>query len=152
MRLRTVSQDESVFGSFWRASIRSSSKARSAFVNSTASVTAAILSQISLLAEGSDCPWVFPYKGRRFKSFKTAWTTACRNAGLTARIAHDFRRTAVRNLTRAGIVEGGDAAGHLTRSVFERYNIVSRGDLEHAKAVLDSKTGTTSGTKSLEVS
>jgi len=46
MRLRTVSQDEPAFGSFWRASIRSSSKARSSFVNSTASVTAAIPSQI----------------------------------------------------------------------------------------------------------
>jgi integrase len=105
-----------------------------------------------LLEEGSDCPWVFPYKGQRFKSFKTAWKTACRNAGLTARIAHDFRRTAVRNLTRAGIVEGVamQMTGHLTRSVFERYNIVSRRDLEHAKAILDSRSGTTSGTKTLE--
>ena len=105
-----------------------------------------------LLEEGSDCPWVFPYKGQRFKSFKTAWKTACRNAGLTARIAHDFRRTAVRNLTRAGIVEdvAMQMTGHLTRSVFERYNIVNRRDLEHAKAILDSRSGTTSGTKTLE--
>ena len=105
-----------------------------------------------LLEGGSDCQWVFPYNGRRFKSFKTAWRTACRNAGLKARIPHDFRRTAVRNLTRAGIVEGVamQMTGHLTRSVFERYNIVSRGDLEHAKAILDLKMGTVSGTPSLD--
>ena len=97
-------------------------------------------------------PLGFSLQGAGVQSFKTAWKTACRNAGLTARIAHDFRRTAVRNLTRAGIVEGVamKMTGHLTRSVFERYNIVSRRDLEHAKAILDSKAGTTSGTKTPE--
>jgi integrase len=98
---------------------------------------------------GVDCPWVFPYNGRRFKSFKRAWKTACRKAGISSRIPHDFRRTAVRNLTRAGIVErvAMEMTGHLTRSVFERYNIVSHGDVEHAKVTLDSKLGTFSGTK-----
>jgi len=105
-----------------------------------------------LLKNGADCPWVFPYNGGRFKSFKTAWRTACRNAGLDSRIPHDFRRTAVRNLVRAGIVEGVamQMTGHLTRSVFERYNIVNQRDLEHAKAILDSKAGTISGTKGLD--
>jgi integrase len=102
-----------------------------------------------LLGAGIDCPWVFPYNGRKFKSFKRAWKTACRNAGISSRIPHDFRRTAVRNLTRAGIVErvAMEMTGHLTRSVFERYNIVSHGDVEHAKITLDSKVGTISGTR-----
>ncbi len=97
-------------------------------------------------AQDRICPWVFHREGKRVKSIRKAWATACRKAGVPGRIPHDFRRTAVRNLVRAGVPErvAMQMTGHKTRSVFERYNIVSEGDLEEAARRLNEKMGTTS--------
>jgi integrase len=71
--------------------------------------------------------------------FNKAWSKARVTAGCLGRIPHDFRRTAVRNLVRAGIAErvAMQMTGHKTRAVFERYNIVSPGDLRDAARRLD---------------
>lgn len=94
------------------------------------------------------CPRVFHRSGRPIKSFRVAFRSACVEAGCPGRVLHDFRRTAVRNLVRAGIPErvAMQMTGHKTRSVFERYNIVSVGDLREAARRLDIATGTISGT------
>ena len=48
-------------------------------------------------------PFVFHRDGERIKDFRKVWGTATKAAGCPGRIPHDFRRTAVRNLERAGV-------------------------------------------------
>ncbi len=114
------------------------------------------------LAAGHLCPWVFfrlIAKGRGGQTFpkpilkfQKAWKAACLAAGCPGRIPHDFRRTAIRNMVRRGVPErvAMQLTGHLTRSVFERYNIVSPGDLQDAAGRLEgiapAETGTPAGT------
>jgi site-specific recombinase XerD len=81
---------------------------------------------------------VFHRRGKPIKSFKKSWATACLRAGCPGRIPHDFRRTSVRNLERAGVSRSAAMrmVGHKTESVYRRYAIVSDSDLHEASAKL----------------
>lgn len=104
----------------------------------------------ALKKAGTICPSVFQrFDGKRVKSFRKAWIAACKAAGCPGRIVHDFRRTAVRNLERAGVSRSVamKVTGHKTENVYRRYAIVSSGDLAEAAQKLQAMaTGTISGT------
>jgi integrase len=75
---------------------------------------------------GRLCPSLFHWGGRPIKKLRRSWQSACRAAGLEGKLLHDFRRTAVRNLIRAGVQQAiaMKITGHKTDSVFRRYLIV----------------------------
>jgi integrase len=96
--------------------------------------------------QGAIVPWVFHRDGKPVRDFRGVWDSACIKAGLAkhikdaegqvvkvtvTRIPHDFRRTAVRNLERAGVPRSVamKLTGHKTEAVYRRYAIVSEADL-----------------------
>lgn len=98
-----------------------------------------------LAREGVIVRHVFHRQGKPIADYRDAWKAACKAAGVPGRVPHDLRRTAVRNLVRAGVSEhvAMTLTGHKTRSVFDRYDIVSGTDTREAVKKL---AGTNPGT------
>lgn len=99
-------------------------------------MTDAVRHVLGALVEGKATDdFVFTRKGgRRVKMFRGTWKNACKHSGVPGLLFHDLRRTGARNLRRAGVAEGVimKIGGWRTRSVFERYAIVSRNDIADA--------------------
>jgi integrase len=78
-------------------------------------------------------------KGSPVREFRKSWKRACKLAGTAGKIFHDLRRTAVRNLVRAGVPQAVamKISGHETPSMFLRYNIVDNRDIRQAMQSLE---------------
>jgi integrase len=103
-------------------------------------------------ALGCIIPWVFHRRGQRIRYFDKAWKGAIRRAAvlkrdgrevvirpqLLGRVPHDFRRTAVRNLERAGVSRSVamKLTGHKTEADYRRYAIAPEQDLREGVAKL----------------
>jgi integrase len=85
--------------------------------------------------------------GKAVCDFRGTWAKACKDAGVAGLLFHDLRRTAARNLRKAGVAEGVimKIGGWRTRSVFERYAIVSQSDIADAIGKLEIRDGHSHG-------
>ena len=90
---------------------------------------------------GRICPWLFHRDGNEISGFRKAWESACRQAGVPGRMLHDFRRTAVRNMERAGVPRSAamKMVGMLTEAIYKRYAIVDDRMLKEAAAKLNAQ-------------
>lgn len=90
-----------------------------------------------------ESPWVFNRQGAQIKNFRRAWDLAVDRAAIQTQdgrrlTVHDMRRTAVRNMSAAGVPQKVRMAisGHKTDSMERRYNIVDAADLKLAGALM----------------
>jgi len=99
-------------------------------------------------ATGQVIPWVFRRDGQPIKYLRRAWLTACKAAGAPHRIPRDFRRTAVRNLERAGVPRSAamKMVGHKTEAMYRRYAIADESMLREGAAKLEALLAAQRGT------
>jgi integrase len=90
-----------------------------------------------MAARVDGCPWVFHRCGARIVNFKKPWADATTAAGCSGLLFHDLRRSAVRNLDKAGVSQSVAMAitGHKTTSVYQRYRIIDEHDIERALSI-----------------
>ena len=77
--------------------------------------------------------------GSHIKKFEASWKAAVDRAGCPELLFHDLRRSATRNMRKAGIEQSlrMKISGHKTDSMERRYNIVDVEDIKEAAAKLN---------------
>lgn len=90
--------------------------------------------EMAYSARPEECPFIVSWRGEGITVVKTAWNKARERAKVPGLLVHDLRRTAVRNMVRAGIPEkqAMRISGHKTRSMFDRYDITDERDIQIA--------------------
>ncbi len=80
------------------------------------------------------CVFANPQTDKVRYDFKKAFSRACKKANNDGLWFHDLRRSFVTNARRRGVEESVimKITGHKTRSIFERYNVVSEDDIKAA--------------------
>jgi integrase len=69
--------------------------------------------------------------GKPILDFRASWAKACKAAGVPGLRFHDLRRSATRNIIRKGVAAtvAMRITGHLTRAVFDAYDVTADQDL-----------------------
>jgi integrase len=90
--------------------------------------------QMAAWSETPKCKYIFHHNGLRIGAFRKSWNTARKLANLPDLLFHDLRRSAVRNMERAGVPRSQAMAisGHKTESIYKRYAIVAESDITEA--------------------
>jgi len=70
----------------------------------------------------------------RATNLRKLWPKATKGAGCEGLLFHDLRRSAVRNMMKAGVQQAVamSVSGHTTDHIFQRYNIVAEDQLDEA--------------------
>lgn len=98
-----------------------------------------IEAQAHVVREGRRPELVFERDEKPIKSFWRQWKSACRKAEHPTLMPHDLRRSAVRMFERCGIPRSVamKLSGHKSESVYRRYDIVSKADIDAAMSRLN---------------
>ena len=77
--------------------------------------------------------------GTPIRVFRKSWVKAVKAAGYPGLLFHDLRRTAERNMTKAGMDQSRrmKISGHKTPSISKRYNIIVADDIADEKKRMD---------------
>jgi integrase len=94
----------------------------------------ALLALLKQVPKTLNSPYVFTFKGKRLKMVRTAFSKACKRAGIENFRFHDLRHCAVTNMRKAGVPDSVimSISGHKTNAMFRRYDSVDREDRQKA--------------------